>query len=191
MLVGMCSFLLINRCYVLNTNQPTHIVIEKGPFRLICHQVMGAESHQLDPGNETCTNTRMWIVNPSCSGELLNRIHRIKAKWGTFEPLYLLRFKNAVLVFSLKRSTGGALRIPLRVLSQKDMTGDKWVIDACQDGWKFLFCLFMDLLGKKKNSSHPHKTGSWCLIICFHWSREGSITILVSQSLVVLIYSCM
>ena len=32
--------------------------VEEGPIRLIFHQVMGAASHQLDPGNETCTNTR-------------------------------------------------------------------------------------------------------------------------------------
>lgn len=32
--------------------------VREDPFRLIFHRVMEAESHQLDPGNETCTNTR-------------------------------------------------------------------------------------------------------------------------------------
>ena len=55
----------------------------------------------------------------------------IKPKVGILPPgciLYLLAVKNTLLaplrVFSLKRSTTGAFAVPLRVLIQKNLTGD-------------------------------------------------------------------
>jgi len=52
-------------------------------------------------------------------------------------------------VFSLKRSTEGAIAVPFRVLSQKNTTGDN------------VLCKHWYLLEEKKISSHAHKTRSW------------------------------
>ena len=78
-----------------------------------------------------CSHTPTWVC---------------QHKFANFSLLCEGRFR--VHVFSLKRSTVGALTEPFRVLSQKNM-GD----DALFKNWY--------PLGRKTISSHAHKAGSW------------------------------
>ena len=74
-------------------------------------------------------------------------------------------------VVSLKRHTTGALAVSFRVLSQKNMTGDKVI---CKNWYP---------LGEKKNLSHADKTGSWFLFGVLFKISDKHLVFFIKESL--------